>query len=162
MPSDRQRLLDVYLNDHLAGAGLGTNLARRMVTAGRHFTDRAAIERLAAEIADDRASLVEIMNKLGIPARRRVNALGYLAEKAGRLKPNGRVVHRSPLSSLLELEMLRAGVEGKASGWRALRTIADSDDRLDKQQLDTLIERAEHQSTVLQQLHHAHTTQTFA
>ncbi|WP_308014002.1 hypothetical protein [Streptantibioticus parmotrematis] len=161
MHSDQQRLLDIYLNDHLAGAGFGTHLARRMVSARQHFTDPEALERLAAEIAEDRASLLKIMNTLGIAVRRRMNAAGYLAEKTGRLKPNGRLLHRSPLSSLLELEMLRVGVEGKTSGWRALRTLADHDDRLDQHHLDTLIERAQQQSTVLQQLHHTHAQQTF-
>jgi hypothetical protein len=35
-------------------------------------------------------------------------------EKAGRLKFNGRLPARSPLSNLEELEMLRLGVKGKA------------------------------------------------
>jgi hypothetical protein len=38
---------------------------------------------------------------------------------------------RSPLSDLEELELLRLGVEGKAAGWRTLRTQADTDARLD-------------------------------
>jgi hypothetical protein len=45
---------------------------------------------------------------------------GRIAERVGRLKSNGRIVRRSPLSSLLELEMLRLAVEGKAACWRTL------------------------------------------
>jgi hypothetical protein len=43
-----------------------------------------------------------------------------MGEKAARLKLNGHLLARSPLSSLEELEMLRLGVEGKAAGWRTL------------------------------------------
>ncbi|WP_327686169.1 hypothetical protein [Streptomyces sp. NBC_00467] len=37
-------------------------------------------------------------------------ALGRLAEQAGRLKPNGHLFSRSPLSDILELEALLVGV----------------------------------------------------
>jgi hypothetical protein len=61
---------------------------------------------------------------------------------AGRLKFNGRLLARSPLSDLEELELLLLGVEGKAAGWRTLRTLADTDTRLDAGRLDELISRA--------------------
>jgi hypothetical protein len=62
-------------------------------------------------------------------------------EGAARLKLNGYLLTRSPLSSLEELEMLRLGVEGKATGWRTLRMLADRDKRLDPGRLDELISR---------------------
>ena len=70
----------------------------------------------------------------------------------GRLKFNGRLLTRSPLSDLEELEMLRLGVEGKAAGWRTLRTLADSDTRLDPARLDELISRARRQADLLEDL----------
>jgi hypothetical protein len=45
-------------------------------------------------------------------------------------------MRRSPLSDLIELEAMRTGVEGKAALWRALRALADSDSRLDCDELD--------------------------
>jgi len=48
--------------------------------------------------------------------------------------------------------MLRLGVEGKAAGWRTLRTLADSDTRLDSARLDELISRARRQADVLEDL----------
>ncbi|HEY5356166.1 MAG TPA: hypothetical protein VIJ82_00465 [Streptosporangiaceae bacterium] len=56
------------------------------------------------------------MHLLGIPVRTYKVYAGWLAEKAGRLKFNGRLRARSPLSNLVELELLRLGVEGKAAG----------------------------------------------
>ena len=48
--------------------------------------------------------------------------------------------------------MLRLGVEGKAAGWRTLRTLADSDPRLDPARLDELIARARRQADLLEDL----------
>ena len=54
----RQELLGVYLNDHLAGAMAGTELARRMARAAQPGTATAtALRRLAAEIDEDRSAL---------------------------------------------------------------------------------------------------------
>jgi hypothetical protein len=73
-------------------------------------------------------------------------------EGAARLKLNGYLLTRSPLSSLEELEMLRLGVEGKATGWRTLRMLADRDKRLDPGRLDELISRARRQADLLEDL----------
>jgi hypothetical protein len=65
-----------------------------------------------------------------------------VAEKVGRLKPNGQVTGYSPLSRLLELEGLMLGVTGKLGLWNALKDIADHDPRLAVADFGTLIERA--------------------
>ena len=77
---------------------------------------------------------------------------GWIGEKAGRLKFNGRLLTRSPLSDLEELELLRLGVEGKAVGWRTLRAQANTDTRLDAGYLDELISRARSQAGQLEEL----------
>ena len=71
---------------------------------------------------------------------------------AARLKFNGRLLARSPLSSLEETEVLKLGVDGKAAGWRTLRVLAGRDSRLDAQRLDELIARADRQSGELEAL----------
>ena len=103
-------------------------------------------------MAQDRATLLQIMVALGIPVRRYKVYAAWIGEKAGRLKFNGHLTSRSPLSSLEELEMLRLGVEGKAAGWRRLRVLAGQDPRLDPGQLDELIARAQRQSGLLEEL----------
>jgi hypothetical protein len=144
-------LLGIYLNDHLAGATGGAELARR--AARSHGSGQAgALRRLAAEIAQDRASLLEFMTALGIPVRSYKVCTAWLGEKAARLKLNGRLLARSPLSSLEELEMMRLGVEGKATGWRTLRALAEVDTRLDPGRLDELIARAQSQADLLEEL----------
>ena len=108
--------------------------------------------RLAADIAADRAALLEIMTTLAVPVRGYKVCAGWIGEKAGRLKLNGRLLSRSPLSSLEELEIMRLGVTGKAAGWRTLRLLADTDPRLDRVRLDELIARADSQVGLLEDL----------
>jgi hypothetical protein len=145
-------MLGIYLNDHLAGATAGTELAHRTARSHGDGKNSGTLRRLAAEIAQDRAALLDIMAALGIKVRRYKVGAAWIGEKAGRLKFNGRLLARSPLSNLEELEMLRLGVEGKAAGWRTLRTLADTDTRLDAGRLDELISRARRQADLLEDL----------
>ena len=146
-------LLGIYLNDHLAGATGGLELARRMAAAQYPQEAKGVLHRLAAEIAEDRAALLDMMATLGVPARGYKLWAAWIGEKAGRLKPNGHLLARSPLSNLEELEMLRLGVEGKAAGWRTLQNLADQEKQLDHGRLDELLSRAHRQADELQQLH---------
>ncbi|MDT7562014.1 MAG: hypothetical protein QOG76_638, partial [Pseudonocardiales bacterium] len=75
---------------------------------------------------------------------------GWIAEKAGRVKLNGHLLSRSPLSSVTELEGMRLGVEGKTSAWRTLRALAEHDRRLDRTRLDELLARATRQAEELE------------
>jgi hypothetical protein len=145
-------MLGIYLNDHLAGATAGTELAHRMARSHHDEENSGTLRRLAAEIAQDRAALLDIMAALGIKVRRYKVGAAWIGEKAGRLKFNGRLLARSPLSNLEELEILRLAVDGKAAGWRTLRTLADTDTRLDPARLDELISRARQQADLLENL----------
>src|SRR5437868_5947452 len=135
-PRSDPSLLGIYLNDHLAGATAGLELFRRAAGAHRQTAAGPALERLTQEINEDRDALLGIMKAVGAPVRQYKVIGAWLAEKAGRAKPNGRLLSRSPLSSVVELEGLRLGVAGKASGWRLLRALADKEPRLDAAQLD--------------------------
>lgn len=144
--------LAIYLNDHLLGATGGVELARRIADTHKSSARSATFERLATEIAEDRDSLTRIMGDLGVRVDQAKVAAGWVGEKVGRLKLNGRLFSRSELSSVVELEGMRLGVEGKAAGWRSLRAVAEVDDRVDAKELDTLLERAAHQSDELEEL----------
>ena len=150
MDSERD-FLGIYLNDHLAGATAGSNLAHRLAQAEGGDLG-AELARLDREIGDDREDLLRLMAELGVTARRYKVVLGWVAEKAGRLKSNGYLLHRSPLSTLLELEALRAGVQGKLAGWDALEAAVT--DPAHMATLERLRTRAEDQLRTLAQLHH--------
>ena len=134
-------LLGIYLNDHLAGAMAGTELARRI--SRTHPELRA----LADDVEADRRELLAVMRAYGVESRPHKAAIGWLTEKAGRLKLNGRLLGRSPLSDVLELETLRIGIEGKAAMWRALRTLPGAD----AERLDRLLRRAGSQADLVDQ-----------
>jgi hypothetical protein len=150
----RHRMLGIYLNDHLAGATAGTELAHRMARShqNRELEETGDLQRLAVEISQDRATLLDIMAALGVAVRGYKVGAAWIGERAGRLKFNGHLLTRSPVSDLEELEMLRLGAEGKAAGWRTLRTLADTDARLDAARLDELISRARGQADRLEEL----------
>jgi hypothetical protein len=143
-------LLALYLNDHLAGATAGVALLRRTAHTQAGRNRRSALAELAGQVERDRAALKRIMAVLGVPVDRRKVAMGRLAEAAGRMKPNGRLLSRSPLSDVVELETMLLGVRGKAACWRALRALAEDDRRLPVRELDDLVERADRQSDVLE------------
>ncbi|SEF87514.1 hypothetical protein SAMN02982929_00902 [Saccharopolyspora kobensis] len=147
-----QRMLEIYLNDHLAAATGGVALARR---ATRNNRDAAITPRLAAvarEIEQDRRSLLAIMRKLDVQVARYKVAMGWAGEKAGRLKLNGGLVNRTPLSDLIELEALVLGVQGKAAGWRTLLTIAEREPRVNTDMLRNLLTRAQQQFDELESI----------
>ncbi|MGY1439844.1 hypothetical protein [Streptomyces reniochalinae] len=151
MPSPRT-LLSIYLNDHLAGATAGTELLRRTAKTHRGRAAGSALEDLAREVAEDRETLIGIMARLGVPVRRSRVRAGWLAEKAGRLKLNGSLTSRSPLSDVLELEAMRFGVQAKMSCWRTLAGLTDSEPGLDGDALAALLDRADAQAKKLETL----------
>jgi len=143
-------LLAIYLNDHLSGATGGLELFRRAAATQRDSPAGPALQHLAEEVAQDRASLEALMALLGVTRRSYKVWGGWALEKVARVKPNGHLLTRSPLSDLVELEGLVLGVQGKAAGFRALRAAALPE--LDDAELDRLISRAERQGEVLEEL----------
>ncbi|HEX3732949.1 MAG TPA: hypothetical protein VHU91_08525 [Mycobacteriales bacterium] len=147
---DEAPALGIYLNDHVAGAYGGVELARRIAQTHHACADGQVFQRLAADIAADRGELLDIMSRLGIKRRRYKSYGAWLVEKLGRLKLNGSLLRRSPLSTLVEFEALVLGVHGKAALWRTLRLVAEVDDRLDQVQLHRLAQRAGEQTQLLE------------
>ncbi len=139
------RQLDIYLNDHLAGATVGVELSRRAAKSNRGTAVGEFLERLHREIAEDRRTLLAVMRALDVDISPAKPAGGWIAEKAARLKLNGRLRGYSPLSRLIELEGLETGIAGKRSLWQALTRAFPGDARLASFDLDALIARAEHQ-----------------
>ncbi len=135
-------LLAIYLNDHLAGATAGRELARRAASSNADSDYGAFLAGLATQIDEDRESLLELMRSLDVGADRVKVVGGWAAEKVGRLKLNGRLLGYSPLSRLLELEGLTLGVRGKLALWRALEEIAPAEPHLAQADLPVLSERA--------------------
>lgn len=150
--SDVGELLAIYLNDHLAGATAGVELARRLRGSNRDNPEFGpALAEICSEIEADRETLKAVMDRLGVARSKFKPLAATLGERLGRLKLNGRLWSYSPLSRLAELELLQAGVVGKRRLWRALeRTHAED---LSEFELGALIERATEQLRCLEVLH---------
>ncbi len=145
--------LTIYLNDHLAGATAGADLARRTAAENAGTEFGPALRELADEIGRDRDELLAIIEELDRPVDHVKVAVGRGIEKLGRLKPNGRMFGYSPLSRLLELEGLASGIRGKAALWRALAAVSPQPHGLEHARLELLEVRAEDQLQLVEQLH---------
>jgi hypothetical protein len=161
MTADTDRLLRIYLNDHYLGANAGVSLARRIARSHQGTSAGAELRLIAVEIEQDLATLVEMMHAVRVTPSKLRAVAGLAAERAGRLKLNGRLLTRSPLSSVIELEALLTGVAGKKAGWAALRCLADENPNLDAVRLDQLLDRARGQMNVLERLRLSAVTATF-
>ena len=156
------KLLGIYLNDHLAGATVGVELAKRTANANRGTEFGGPLQQLASEIDEDRSALRRIMDRLGVRADPVKTTLAWGAEKAGRLKLNGQLRGYSPLSRVVEVEGLISGVNGKLSLWQALQVTAPSEPRLDAAELASLEQRAEDQARRLHELRDRATAVAFS
>ena len=146
-----RKLLQIYLNDHLAGATAGLELARRALSSNEGTEVGAFLAQLAVEIDEDKDSLEELIERLDFKKNVFKQSAGWMAEKAGRLKLNGQVTGYSDLSRVLELEGLTIGVTGKLSLWENLMSIKDLDPTLATFDFDTLIKRAQSQLASLRE-----------
>jgi hypothetical protein len=146
------KLLRIYLQDHLAGATGGLELARRARGANEGTPYGEPLAKLADDIEADRRSLESLMDDLGFGADRAKNLAFWVGEKAGRLKLNGQLTGYSPLSRMIELEGLITGVNAKRSLWLTLQDVAGSVPELDADRLGRLLERADQQLGTLQEL----------
>lgn len=150
--ADHGRYLAIYLNDHLAGAALGVELARRLRSSNDGDPEFGEpLARICGEIEADRETLVRLTDRLQIKRDPLKPALARLAERLGRLKPNGHLRGYSPLSRVLELEVLASGIGGKMQLWNALEE--GFGDSLDGFDFHALAERADRQGQTVEDLH---------
>ena len=146
-------LLPIYLNDHLAAATGGCDLARRAAGANEGSELGEFLTWLAGEAEADRAQLEDVMSRLDIGRDQLKVGAGWLAEKLGRLKLNGRLLDYSPLSRVIELEGLIAGVTAKLGLWQTLAAAAPTEPRIADIDFVRLVERGEEQLAGLRERH---------
>ena len=157
--ADADRFLAIYLNDHLAGATLGVELARRLRSSNQGDAEFGEpLAQLCNEIEEDQRTLTRLMEHLDVGRDPVKPVLAKVAEKLGRLKLNGRIRGYSPLSRVLELEFLSGMVGGKMQLWNALeQSFGESLDSFD---FHDLAARADTQGQRLEDLHLAATQRT--
>jgi hypothetical protein len=137
-----------YLNDHLAGATAGIEIAQHLIDNA----DPSTKERLSpvkTAIEEDHQTLKSLMKDLGIEESTLRKAAGWLSEKVTELKLGVDDEGDGEFKVFEALELLSLGIEGKRCLWRALAAASVSPDGLD---LDSLILRAEEQRSVVETL----------
>jgi hypothetical protein len=105
---------------------------------------------IAAQIEEDRQTLVDLMERMNVSKNPLKQAAGWLAEKASRLKFSGAGSGEPDQSAFMALETLTLGVEGKRSMWKVLKEVQSQYPPLASTNLDELIERADTQHDVLE------------
>lgn len=147
-----EKYLRIYLQDHLAGATAGLELARRTRAANQGTEYGPPLAKIADEIEADRRHLHGIIEQLGFGSDRLKIIAAWGLEKVGRLKLNGELTGYSPLSRVVELEALVTGITGKKGLWVALLELAPSEPRLDAGLLERLRDRADAQRATVEEL----------
>jgi hypothetical protein len=144
------RAIDLYLNDHLAGAMLGSDLAEQIRQRHEGSPLGELMGSIAPEIESDRQQLVDLMERMDVSRNPIKQATGWLAEKTTRLKFSGIASGEPEQSAFMALETLMLGVEGKASLWRALKEVRSQYPALSSTDLEHLLMRAERQRDALE------------
>lgn len=143
--------LETYLNDHLAGSVVGSELANKISSEYVDSPFGPFLAELASGIEQDKATLEELMERLGIAQSAIKRAGSWLGEKITRLKLSETVTGGPDLKRLLEFETLSLGIEGKLSMWRALMEVSPAYPELAATDLASLAKRAEKQRTDLEE-----------
>lgn len=153
MPSSGEdRFLAIYLNDHFAGSTGGVDLARRLRSSNQGDAELGSpLAQICTEIEEDRATLARLMDRLEIDRDRVKPLVARLAERLGRLKLNGQLTGYSPLSRVLELEILSGLIGGKIQLWNALEQCFG--ESLDGFDFHALADRADSQGRRVEDLH---------
>ena len=148
MASNEQ--LGIYLNDHLAGATAGTELAEKLRDNNQGTELGKTMAALLHDIEQDKATLEELMRHLELERHPVKQAAGWVAEKLSRVRLSPALTGGAELTRLLETEALSLGIEGKLGLWLVLKEAAATDQRLAGTDFDRLIERARSQRRTLE------------
>lgn len=136
------KAMNVYFNDHLAGAMLGSDLAAQIQSRTQDTPLGELMGVLAPQIEEDRQTLIGLMERMQA-SKNPVKQLGaWIAEKASRVKFRGLSSGEPALGTFMALESLALGVQGKLALWKALQQVSDQHPAIASVDLDELIERA--------------------
>ena len=140
-----------YLNDHLAGAAAGIQLAERIAKGTSDERLEALLGRFVKEFREDSEVLERVMEAHGITKDRAKQAIALAGEWFARLKHVTPVIGSGSqtLVALEDVEVLSLGIEERALLLRSLQQVP-SVTALEGVDLPTLEERARRQREELE------------
>lgn len=147
------RAIAHHVHLHLAGSAAGIDLFDRSARAQRDPETADAVRQIHAQLVDERRALRAMADRLDVGESPVLTLGARLAERLGRLKPNGRLLERTAVTDLIELEAMCDAVAGKVTGWRALLAVCDHVDGLERVELELLLDQGLTQHRRLSELH---------
>ena len=139
--------LITYMNDHVAGSVVATQLIENWQEAEIDEALAVFLGDLLAEIREDVGTLQSVLERVGGSPSKLKNASAWISEKLGRLKLVG-TGDSGPAWGFYRLEqfdLLIVGVRGKQALWDALEAAAADDPRLMGYDWAALSRRAQEQ-----------------
>ncbi len=123
-----ERPMDIYLNDHMAGAMLGSELSAQLRDRNEGTPLGELMIPIAAEIEEDRETLSDLMDALEVSRNPIKQAGGWVAEKWSRVKFSGAGTGDAEHGNFMAIESLTLGVTGKRCLWVALDAVQSRDE----------------------------------
>jgi len=121
------RSLGAYLDDHLAGSVGGSQRFERLAEVLRTSPVGPALAEVARQVVEEREELRGVVQDLNLAGQNLPKqALVWVGERVSRLRAVGARLRRSPMATLLEVELLRAALVGKLGVWETLADLAPS------------------------------------
>lgn len=159
-PALDRALLELYLNDHLTGATAGRARIRHMVRVYPDLPIHDELRHLASDLEEEHRRLSALISELGLSLKRYRQLPAEVGERLGRLKLNNRLFGRSPMSPLLEVELLRGAVNAKSGLWECLHDLSATLG-LESAEWQKLADRVHDQDQLLRTMHAQLRAQTF-
>jgi hypothetical protein len=144
--------LATYLNDHLAGAVAGIEIAKHLEDHARSEDFKTAVAGVRCGIEKDEAELRDLAGRLGLEQSSIRKAAAWIAEKGTEVKLAIDDPSDGDFRIYEALEALSLGIEGKRCLWLALESAGVSDSRLTDTDLRRLQRRSEEQRITIEEL----------
>jgi hypothetical protein len=112
----------------------------------------AELSSLEEQIRAEHDLLEQLLRDLGMRKLRHRQAAAVAGEHIGRVKTNGRLFTRSPMTLVLEVELQRSAVIGKRGVWQTLADNAE-DLGMEPELFGELAAQAARQQETLEQVH---------
>lgn len=124
----KDKPLRTYMADHHAGSVAAVEQIKHYLKTHEGSPRAAFLREILGEIEEDRATLLDLLQRVGGSESAIKDAAAWVMDKLSRAKLN-EVAKNRELSELEKLDELVLGVGGKLALWKALHAVTQSDDR---------------------------------
>ncbi len=133
-----RRYLRIYLSERVLLMRGGRDLAARMRGAATEGDLRVLLDEVITELERGSSTLTSFLRQIGAGSPRVRTWFVGLAVRVGQLKLNGRVVERSPLSDLEELDALGVVIFAATAAFTALEDAQVASAEVVRERIDSL------------------------